>query len=119
MKVGLHGLNADISKLSKEKIGKKELNLALKLKEISNRQELLELKTTLDNRIDKLKRQANNLQDSQGQIVAVQTIKGSKRSNEKPVQTETSPTAIPSTDKSEEQALSPSTIDGIVEQNIE
>jgi chromosome segregation ATPase len=119
MKVGLHGLNADISNLSKEKIGKKELNLALKLKEISNRQELQELKTTLDNRIDKLKRQANNLQDSQGQIVAVQTIKGSKRSNEKPVQAEISPTAIPSTDKSEEQASSPSTIDGIIEQNIE
>ena len=120
-KDGLDRLNADISNLSEEKIGKKELNLALKLKEISNRQELLEIKTTLDKRIDKLKRQANNLQASQGQIVAVQTIKGSKRSKEKPVQPEISPTAIPGTDKSEEQATtpSPSTTDGIEEQNIE
>ena len=121
MKGGLDIIKADISNLSEEKIGKKELNLALKLKEISNRQELLEIKTTLDKRIDNLKRQPNNLQASQGQIVAVQTIKGSKRSKEKPVQSKISPTAIPNTDKSEEQATtpSPSTIDGIEEQNIE
>ena len=121
MKDGLDRLNTDISNLSEEKIGKKQLNLALKLKEISNRQELLEIKTTLDKRINNLKRQPNNFQSSQGQTVAVQTIKGSKRSKEKPGQPEISPTAIPSTDKSEEQATtpSPSTIDGIEEQNIE
>ncbi len=119
MKEGLHGLNADISNLSEEKIGKKQLDLALKLKEISNRQELLKIKTTLDNRIDTLKRQPNTFQSSQGQIVAVQTIKGSKQSKEKPAQSEISPTAIPSTDKSEEQSTTPSTIDGIEEQNIE
>jgi chromosome segregation ATPase len=121
MKGGLNRLNADISNLSEEKIGKKQLDLALKLKEISNRQELLEIKTTFDKRIDNLKRQPNNFQSSQGQIVAVQTIKGSKQSKEKPVQSENSPTATPSTDKSEEQATkpSPSTTDGIEEQNIE
>jgi hypothetical protein len=106
--------------LSKEKIGKKQLDLALKLKEISNRQELQEIKTTLDKRIDNLKRQANKFQSSQGQTVAVQTIKGSKRSKEKPVLPEYSPTAIPNTDKTEEHATPfPITIDGIQEQNIE
>ena len=122
MKGGLDIIKADISNLSEEKIGKKELNLALKLKEISNRQALLEIKKTFDKRIDNLKkRQANTLQPSQGQIVAVQTIKGSKRSKEKPVQSEISPTAIPGTDKSKEQATTPagSTTDGIEEQNIE
>ena len=119
MKGGLHRLNTDISNLSEEKIGKKQLDLALKLKEISNRQELLKIKTTLDNRIDTLKRQPNTFQSSQGQIVAVQTIKGSKQSKEKPAQSEFSPTAMPSTGNSEERATTPSTIDGIEEQNIE
>jgi hypothetical protein len=121
MKDGFDRLNADISNLSEEKIGKKELDLALKLKEISSRQELLEIKTTFGKRIDNLRKQQNNFQSNQSQIVAVQTIKGSKRSKEKPVQTDISPTAIPSTDKSEEQATMPSSsiTYGIEEQNIE
>jgi hypothetical protein len=122
MKYGFDRLNADISNLSDEKIGKKELNLALKLREISNRQELLKTKVTLDKKIDNLMKENNKIKSYQGPTVAVQTIKGSKRSKEKPVQLKNDPSAaIPSTDTSEERVTRPSssTIDGIEEQNIE
>lgn len=121
MKYGFDRLSADISNLSEEKIGKKELTLALKLREISNRQELLKIKAKLDKKIDNLKNKHNNYQSSQGPTVAVQTIKGSKQSKEKPVQLKIDPAAISSTGKSEEHVTTPSssTIDGIEEQNIE
>lgn len=121
MKYGFERLSTDISNLSDEKIGKKELNLALKLREISYRQELLKVKSKLDIKIDNLKKKNNNIESNQGPTVAVQTIKGSKQSKEKPVQPKNDSEVIPSTDKSEERATRPSssTIDGIEEQNIE
>jgi chromosome segregation ATPase len=121
VKYGFDRLNTDISNLSEEKIGRKELNLALKLREISNRQELLKTKATLDKRIDNLKKKQSIYKSNQGPTVAVQTIKGSKRSKEKPVQPQIDPAVIPGTDKSKEHAAtsSSSTIDGIEEQNIE
>lgn len=106
IKDGLHKLNTDISKISAEKIGKKDLDLALKLKEMSNRQALLEVKATLDKKIDNLNSKQKNIQSSQSEIVAVQTIKGSKRSKEKPSRPENNPAVLPGAD-------------GIVEQTIE
>jgi len=79
MKDDLDKLRSYTSNLSEEKIGKKELDLALKLKEIGHRQELLKIKTTLDKEIDNLKKQTNNSQSSQTQTTAVETIKGSKQ----------------------------------------
>lgn len=67
MKGGLDKLNKDISKLTQVKIGRNELDLALKLKEIGHRQELLAFKTSIDKKIDTIQNRLSNLQPNKSQ----------------------------------------------------
>jgi chromosome segregation ATPase len=123
MKTALDGLGQDISALSnltEEKIGKKELDLALKLKEIGNRQEMLDIKTSLDKKLDVLRKQLQKLESNQDQTGIPQASAPEKK--EEPVKTEPGVTATaPSSDQSGDQSTTPSPSDdgGIQEQNIE
>lgn len=122
MKIALDGLDQDISALSElteEKIGKKELDLALKLKEIGNRQELLDIKTSLEKKLDTLEKQLQKLESSKAQTGTAQTATAAKK--EKPAKTETNTATTPSSDQSGDQPATtpPTDTDGIEEQNIE
>jgi len=80
----LSGLQSDISSVSATKIDKNELALALKLKEISFRQEILEAARSMEKKIQALQQQIDRQKKAQATAPAVQP---------KPVQPENQPEA--------------------------
>jgi chromosome segregation ATPase len=122
MKGGLDKLNEDISNLTHVKIGKKELDLALKLKEIGHRQELLAFRTSIDEKIDTIQNQLINLQPNNSQAKTDQTKATEKV--EMPVKLETklkTEISTPDTDNLAFQSttLAPPSPGSVEEYNLE
>lgn len=122
MKSGLDKLNDDILNLNQVKIGKKELDLALKLTEIGHRQELLAYRTSIDKKIYAIHNQLSNLQQYNAQAEAAKTKATEKL--EMPVKLETklkTETLTPDADNSDllSTSLSPTSPGSVTEYNIE
>ena len=94
-------LETAISGLSDTMIGKEELDLALKLKEIGFRQEMLDVTGTLGKRIDALQKQIDQLKKSRAATAAPSPAPSP---TEKKPET-TQPESSQATDSIEEQSI--------------